>query len=414
MKDDIRRIMKLVQEGKLSPDDATELIEAFSDGPEPESATGAAPKEAKTEGQGEPTPETEAEGEPDTGKTATKTAEPLSSIIEAIEKLGKDVATNVNWSDIAKSVKDGVQKGVEAVKQAAEEARKGRGFTLFGHAETKTVDLPLHIPEGKVLRIEGQAGDVTVVGGHSVGSVKLVATFRGINAEEAKTKADLYTPVLEESDRYVLLRQPDGIDMHVDVEARVGSTTPVEVKLNSGEVAVNNAKAGVRVQSKSGAVRLADCGGALDVAVTSGDVSVTRSDASVVNVESKSGDLSLTAVSGIVSLRTSTGDVKFLEGKARNLSVEVATGNVTVGYAEPVTGSVNVRTVSGDAEVAVPDASDARVQLSTLRGDVSCEIELQDEAKEAQRITGRLGDGQGSLDVSTVNGDVTLKLSDAS
>ena len=41
MKDEIRRIMQLVKDGKLSPDEAAELIEAFEDTDSSDSVGGA-------------------------------------------------------------------------------------------------------------------------------------------------------------------------------------------------------------------------------------------------------------------------------------------------------------------------------------------------------------------------------------
>jgi len=40
VKEEIRRIMQLVKDGKLSPEDATELIEAFEDSGTPETVGG--------------------------------------------------------------------------------------------------------------------------------------------------------------------------------------------------------------------------------------------------------------------------------------------------------------------------------------------------------------------------------------
>jgi DUF4097 and DUF4098 domain-containing protein YvlB len=82
---------------------------------------------------------------------------------------------------------------------------------------------------------------------------------------------------------------------------------------------------------------------------------------------------------------------------------------VSVDLIEPVIASLNVRTVSGDVTLSIPEGSDCRVSLSTLRGDVACELDLKDEAKQDQRITGRLGAGLGTLDVSAVTGDVSVK-----
>ena len=63
-----------------------------------------------------------------------------------------------------------------------------------------------------------------------------------------------------------------------------------------------------------------------------------------------------------------------------------------------------------NSSASIADGSDCRVSLSTLRGDVTTALKLEDEAKSDQRITGRLGSGKGSLDVSAVTGNVTLEM----
>ncbi len=404
MKDEIRRIMKLVQEGKLSPEDAAELIQAFAEsGPEEEAGEAAA---ATEEGAAEGVKEKAA-----TEPGATK--DPFAALIDSIEKVTKDVAKTVNWQDVAKQVREGVQKGVEAVKQAAEEARKSGTFTIFGVAETKEVELPLSVPSGKVLRIEGSAGDVSVKGGASVGKLKATARFRAGTHEDAKAKADRYTPVLEESEQYVLLKQPEGHDFSVDLDIDVPTGVPLELKLLSGDVSIEGTNAPVRVHGKSGDLSLKGAEGAIEVSLSSGDVAIEHANASVLTVETKSGDLSLNDVTGAVNVRTSSGDVSVKRCRARNVSVEAASGDVSVDMLEPVNGTVNVRTVSGDVSVSLPDGSDCRVTLSTLRGSVACDLELMDDVRDSQRITGRLGNGEGAIDVSAVNGDVRLQLRDS-
>lgn len=401
MKDDIRRVMKLVQEGKLSPDDAVELIDAFSEAPEYEAPSQEAPTDSAEDEPGRDG-EGQAEDKHDT----------LSNFFDAIERISKDVAKNVNWSDIAKQVKQGVQSGVDAVKSAAEEARKGRGINLFGQVETKTLELPLEIGEGKILRIEGASGDVLIKGGAEKPSLSLVATFRGFSREEAKQKADSFMPVIESGDQFVLLRQPDGVDATVDVEALIPAETPVEIRSLSGDVVVKGVRGGLKIQGHSGDISIEDVAGVLEINVASGDISVVRAESSLCSIEAKSGDLHLKQVSGALTLRSATGDVNLEACKPRTLSIEVATGDVCADFVEPISGVVNVRTVSGDCKLLVPDGSDCRVHLATLRGDVKCGLELLDEVREAQSVAGRLGDGEGTLDVSTVKGDISLDLRD--
>jgi DUF4097 and DUF4098 domain-containing protein YvlB len=114
-----------------------------------------------------------------------------------------------------------------------------------------------------------------------------------------------------------------------------------------------------------------------------------------------------------MNVRTASGDVRVVNGRGRTLSIEAAAGNVSVEMAEPVKGAMNVRTVSGDARVYIPDGSDCQVMLSTLRGSVSSTLDVVDLNQESLTITGKLGKGSGSIDISAVNGDVHLGLVDA-
>jgi DUF4097 and DUF4098 domain-containing protein YvlB len=400
MKEETKRIMKLVQEGKLSPDDAAELIEAFNDAPDEPHENGAAADPAASAQSG-------ASGE-------GKTEDPFSKLIGSIEKIGKDVAKNVNWNDIAVQVRQGVGKGVEAIKHATDEAKKGGGFAvIFGSSQAKRVELPLTVPEGKTLRIETRSGDVAIVGGAETGSLVIDAVFRSYDQAEAKKMADAYTPVLEEGDQYVVFRQPEGTNVSTNVTVAVPAGVPVEVKLTSGDVAVSETKAPVKIDGTSGDVSVIRATGAIQIAQRSGDVKVKDTDATLLTVETKSGNIELEEVNGVIEVKTSSGDVKLKDSKPKSLSIEAASGDVDVDLAAPVEGTVNLTAVSGDVSVLVMDGSDCRVSLSTLRGSVHTKLELTDETLDEQKVSGRLGAGTGSLEVSVVTGSVSLGLRDS-
>ena len=444
MKEEIRRIMQLVQSGKLSPDDAAELIEAFEDsdksedvGGGNESETGAgraqarpsqaaaggsradapfAGKAAKREGAAQSQTVSDEPDRSEGSEGAAKGSDPFQGLISSIEKIGRDVAKSVNWSEVAVQIRSNAEKARDAVKKATDDAKLGKGplGTFFGTHESKTVELPLDVPKGKILRIEGEAGDVKVTGGSESGHMTATATFRAHNQDEAKAKAELYTPVIEESDQFVLIRQPEGSDFSVDLEIYVPEGVPVEVRLQSGEVRVVDTKSAARIIGRSGNVSLKGLDGAVDVSLYSGDVRIEDTKSAVMTVETKSGDIKLIGTQGVMNVRTSSGDVRVVGGRGRTLSIEAASGNVSVEMAEPVKGAMNVRTVSGDARVYVPDGSDCSVMLSTLRGSVSSTLELRDLNQESLTITGKLGGGSGSIDISAVNGDVHLGLVDSS
>ncbi len=400
MKDDIARILKLVQEGKLSAEDAADLIDAFQN-PEP------SPEEASAEGSTPPPPPGAAEGQ-----AAKK--DPFKNFADFMDNLERQVRESVDWKDVAQQARQGAQKGLDALKKAADEIKSGTvSVGLFGTSETREVTLPLTVPEGKTLKIENPCGNVKVSGGFAEGSVSARAKVRGSTVEDAKAKAEAYTLVVEESDHTVVIRQPRIAALAVDVTVQLQAPSFVDVKTESGDVQISDTGAGAKVHSQSGNVLCRGLDGPIDLNAYSGDVHVEDCKSQMLSIESKSGDIRLSKVDGNINMRIASGEISLADCKGKTLSIESVSGNVTADFSEPITGTVNIRTVNGDASVAIPDGCDCRVSMSTLRGDVVSEVNLQDEAKSDQRITGRLGDGTGSIDISGINGDIEMKMRDA-
>jgi DUF4097 and DUF4098 domain-containing protein YvlB len=388
MREEVQRIIKLVQEGKLSAEDAAELIDAFSGGQEPISEEATQPAPPKSDSK-----------------------DPFRSIIEAIEKAGKEVTENVDFQQVAKQMRDGTQQSLEAIKKGFEQVAKGK-FDLgwLGVVQTKDVELPLLLPTGKRLRIENPLGDVRVSGGYDKGTIHAHANFKGAAIEELKERANAYTLIVEESEHEIVIRQPDVVGLHVDVDVQLNSNGDVEIRCESGDIAVIGTGGGARISSKSGDVQLKGLAGLVEVSSASGDVSLEDCTASSVSIDGKSGDLNLNRVSANITARTASGDINLKNAKGKTLSVESVSGDVNADLEEPISGTVSIRTVNGDAKLAVPDGGDCRVTLSTLRGDVACSLVLEDESRAEQRVSGKLGNGTGTLDISAVTGDVRVEI----
>ncbi len=401
MKEEIRRIMRLVQEGKLSPDDAAELIDAFSDDRDEEPEEAAAEATAEAPPEGEP-----AAAEPQAG---AKGENPFASLLSGVERITKDVSQNINWKEIASQVRDGVVKGVDAVRSAAEESGMSIG-SIFGSQASKKVDLPLAVPEGKVLIVKASSAKLKVQGGAALGSMDLTLAFRGGSQEEAQAKADAYHPVIEETDQAIILRLQDRPDCRVSGTIYVPARASLEAELESGSLSVLDTEGPCRVKATGASIEMRGLKGSVEAQVSSGDVRLVETSASLVSIETKSGDIALKQVSGSLNLRTSSGDISLSEVGGRTISLDTASGSIQGSLSEPVSGSLIAKTVSGDIRMEVPEGSDARVSLSTLQGAVSCGLELQDIRQEEMKITGRLGEGAGMLDLSAVHGDLSLNL----
>ncbi|MBV6457948.1 MAG: hypothetical protein HONBIEJF_01068 [Fimbriimonadaceae bacterium] len=392
MREDIKRVIELVQEGKISPEDAAELIDAM------QSTDG-------TAAAGEPHAAA-VDGEAGEGSEA-KPKPPFADIIESIERLGKEVTSGVNWKEVTQQFKQTAQKGFEKIKEVAKDAKF---VGVFGTAFEREIVMPLAIDSDKTLRIENTAGDIKVHGGASEGSIVALLTIRGPDYHAAQARADEYTLMLEEGDQVVTLKAPDISGASVDLHLHVPGSPQIEIRSESGDVEVHDIHASCRVNGRSGDVRLSKVDGPIDVQTTSGDVKLENCDAGNLTIENKSGDVVLDQVKGHIVARTASGDVRLHECSGRTLSIEAVSGDVVVDLIQPIDGVANVRTVNGDVRVGIPDGSDCRVALATLRGDVSCEVDLAERQTLQGRVQGRLGEGTGTLDVSAVNGNVWLYL----
>jgi hypothetical protein len=403
--DEVKRISKLVAEGKLTPEDAAELIDAFyaserMDGPD--EATPPPPPGAATQG-GTATA---------TGNGTTR--DPFRSIIDSIEKLTKEGADAVNWQEVSRTARTSAKKGLDVLRTGLEDISKGKvNLGWLTTQEAREVALPLTVPAGKALRVENAVGSVKIVGGFDLGSVTAQARFRGASHEEAKAKADAYTPIIEESDHLVLIRQPDVSGLHVDLEIQMPGHGNVEIRAETGDIQVLDTKGSCRINGRSGDVHVRGLNGVVEISGESGDVTVEDVVTPSLTLENKSGDLRVQRVRGNVNARTATGDVHVTEISGKTVAIESVSGDIHLDIDEPVNGGVNVRTVNGDARVTIADGSDTRVSLSTLRGSIVCGLDLEDEHRQDQRITGRLASGSGTLDISAVTGDICLEIRDA-
>jgi hypothetical protein len=411
LKEEIKRINKLVAEGKLSPEDAADLIDAFYQAEAGESETPPPPpppKEAFGEAANQSSESNATEGH-------SKSADPFKSVIEAIERLGKEVTENVDWKKVSEDAKQGAKKGLDALKTGLDEVTKGKfnlGWLLS--TSTREIRLPLALASGQVLRIENGAGDVEVSTDTTESYVIAKAKIRGATPEDAKAKADAYSLVVDSSEHSVDIRQPQVSGLDVDLKIVVAATPAVEIKSEAGDVTVRDTKNACRIRSMAGEVMLIGLNGQIEVVCDSGDVNLRNSESTGVVIENKAGNIELTGVHGNMNLRSATGNISVHGSSGKTLSIEAVSGNIFVETDQPITGTLNIRTVNGNADVHLPDGSDARVAVTTLRGVASTAVELEDRAQNDQRITGRLGNGSGSIDISAVTGNVNLSLKDSS
>lgn len=169
----------------------------------------------------------------------------------------------------------------------------------------------------------------------------------------------------------------------------------------------------------------ADCPVQLGVVSASAVVCGLRSGAAVkgvsgeITLDAVAGDVQADTVSGALEGRDIDGTVRFTsvsggltlaKGSLTWLEADNVTGQIAADVDLAATGGMRISTISGDVTLRLPADSDARVRLHSTSGNVRSEFESLPAfmSPGSRTVSGTLGGGSGNVSVNSVSGAVTL------
>jgi DUF4097 and DUF4098 domain-containing protein YvlB len=176
--------------------------------------------------------------------------------------------------------------------------------------------------------------------------------------------------IIEPKSARNLLRGHPGLD--VTVTAPAGSSCVVRTA--SADVSCMGRLGGLDVRTASGDVTAGSVAGPLQIRTASGDVWLEQA-GETVQVKTASGDVQLRQADGDVTMQTASGDVA-IGRAAASVQVQTASGDARVGSAS--TGEVSMKTASGDIQVGVAPGAGVYLDLSSLTGTISNELDETD------------------------------------
>jgi DUF4097 and DUF4098 domain-containing protein YvlB len=169
-----------------------------------------------------------------------------------------------------------------------------------------------------------------------------------------------------------LLRQSPGFDVTVTVPRGSGCV----IDTASADIHCSGELARLAATTASGDVAAEQVTGKCDVTTASGDVWLDSS--------------------GTAWLKTVSGDVR-LEHATAGVNCQTVSGDVKLGAV--ASGEISVKTTSGDIVVAVSAGTGVQLDLYTLTGDASSELEPEDQA----------GDAEATVSCRSISGDVSVR-----
>ena len=133
-----------------------------------------------------------------------------------------------------------------------------------------------------------------------------------------------------------------------------------------------------------------------------------------VSASSVSGDVSIDGAHGDVSASTVSGDLRLDHLHATSVHGNSVSGTIDVRVDELTgRGDFSFHSVSGDVLLEVPKGFGADLSMSTVSGDINSDfpITLGGSSRwSRRRVEARIGEGGRRLDVSTVSGDLRLRM----
>ncbi|MFE0189712.1 DUF4097 domain-containing protein [Streptomyces sp. NPDC058989] len=269
-------------------------------------------------------------------------------------------------------------------------------------ARTEWSQNPMQVAEPRTLEIAEplDALNVRVVGG----AVNVVGTSDGSPAR--LEVSELHGPPLTVSYRdgtltiayedlpwkgFLKFLERKGWHRRAVVSVTVPSATRVEVGVVGADAVVSGISARTDVRGVSGNSTLVGLSGEVRADTVSGKV----------EVQSLTGDLRFNSVSG---------DLTVIDGAGGGVHADSVSGDMVLDL-DPVKGAdIHLTTVSGEVAIRLPDPADARVEANTTSGTVSNAFDDLRVSGQwgAKKITGSLGEGTGTLKVTTISGGLAL------
>jgi hypothetical protein len=149
--------------------------------------------------------------------------------------------------------------------------------------------------------------------------------------------------------------------------------------------------------------------GRVSVKTASGDVTLDGVTGSI-DANTATGGIEAQRLSGSVSFNSVSGDLALARGAIERLKAHSVSGKITTDVDLRDGGSVRVSTVSGEVTMRLPESVSAKVSLNSVGGRVDSAFNGlgRQDRPMTKNLSGTLGRGGASLSVNSVSGAITL------
>jgi hypothetical protein len=188
----------------------------------------------------------------------------------------------------------------------------------------------------------------------------------------------------------------------IEGERRVGSesTQDAEEHLQELEVSVTDMQSYVRVRT----IQPDHSHGRSYVV----DYTITLPQELEVVVANVNGIIVIDSASNSVTVANVNGQIT-LDEIFGSTSVQLVNGQIQAEVTLPADGVIGMSTVNGGIGLGIPQNTSAEFAAAVVNGTITIsDLILKNPTSTANSLTGTLGDGQGTISLSTVNGTISV------
>lgn len=210
----------------------------------------------------------------------------------------------------------------------------------------------------------------------------------------------------------------------LDVHVHVPQQALADVNTSDGDVRLDGNYREVRAATASGEVKVGQVSGLASISTASGDIDIESVEGRA-TISTASADVQCGRIGGGADIKTASGDVR-IESASDRVSVSTGSGEIELGGTDSCKlrsasgdlrvggirrGIADLKTASGDIDVAVVSGAMVAVDAESVSGDLSSEIELMDS--EPAPVAGADDDREIELILRTVSGDIQVRRTSA-
>jgi len=127
-----------------------------------------------------------------------------------------------------------------------------------------------------------------------------------------------------------------------------------------------------------------------------------------IEVVHTNGDIDIINFENWVTVDSENGNV-FLSNISANVIVTIANGNIDSSIDPPLDGEIILSTNNGDIDLSIPSFTSAGFAASINNGSIQTfNLEFDAAVQTIQSLSGTLGDGDGVIDLGSINGNINV------